>query len=372
MPWPCRLGAFLLCLMLGAAAWPAMAADSLAGRRLVVGTADMEPFAMPVDQGKYRGLSMDLWAQIALDLGITFELREMAFEDLLQAVQRGELDLAVTAITVTSSREKLFDFTHPYFHTGLAIAVPADATHTWWHTLASLATSRPVVVVSALVLGLVLMGVLVWLAERRRNREQFGRGVLGGLGEGMWWSAQTLTSVGYGDKAPITTLGRLLAFLWMLVSLVLVSLFTAVITTTLTVAHMATVVRDVQDLFTVRVGTVAATTSETFLERQRVDFRVYQAALEAMDALAKGQIDAMVFDQPVLQYLAKAHFPGRVKVLGRHFDPQDYAFALPNGSPLRKPINQALLKRIHGDSWKQVLFQYLGSEAGRRGPAPPE
>ena len=46
---------------------------------------------------------------------------------MLDAVERGEVDAAVAALTITSEREQRMDFTHPFLSTGLGIAGPLDA-----------------------------------------------------------------------------------------------------------------------------------------------------------------------------------------------------------------------------------------------------
>ena len=63
---------------------------------------------------------------------------------------------------------------------------------------------------SILILTTVLpaMGSLVWLAERRTNSEQFPAEPISVIASGMWFALVTLTTVGYGDKAPITPVGR--------------------------------------------------------------------------------------------------------------------------------------------------------------------
>ncbi|MCA1905181.1 MAG: transporter substrate-binding domain-containing protein [Desulfarculus sp.] len=336
-------------------------------RTLVVGTTLLEPFVMKNRDGVYRGLALDLWAAVAQDLGLDYKLVELDLADLLNAVKTGGVDVAVGPITVTSAREKEMDFSHPYFHTGLTLAVRNHLVQGWRETFKHLFSSRPMLVLLAVLVGLVLMGALVWLAERRANRQQFGDGMRG-VGHSLWWAAQTLSSVGYGDKTPITLPGRVLAFVWMMISLVLVSLFTAVITTALTVNHLNQVVRGIQDLVDVRVGTVAASSSETFLAKHRVDFARYPGPRDGLKALNRGDIDAFVFDAPILQYIIKHEMTDGIRVIGKTFDPQDYAFALPNQSPWRKAINTALLRAIHGEPWRDAIYLYLGDDAVPQAP----
>ena len=63
--------------------------------------------------------------------------------------------------------------------------------------------------------ALTVVGGLIWLAERKANPDEFPGGVAG-LGNGMWFAIVTMTTVGYGDRSPKTTVGRLLSAVWML------------------------------------------------------------------------------------------------------------------------------------------------------------
>ena len=47
------------------------------------------------------------------------------------------------------------------------------------------------------------------------------------FGDGLWWAVTTVTTVGYGDRFPVTTEGRLLAVLLMLAGISLVGVITA-------------------------------------------------------------------------------------------------------------------------------------------------
>ena len=50
------------------------------------------------------------------------------------------------------------------------------------------------------------------------------------LGSGLWWAAQTVTTVGYGDDVPTTVKGQLLAVLVMLFGIGFLTVVTAAIT----------------------------------------------------------------------------------------------------------------------------------------------
>ena len=50
------------------------------------------------------------------------------------------------------------------------------------------------------------------------------------IGSGLWWAAQTVTTVGYGDNVPVTFPGRLLAVLVMLLGISFLTVITAAIT----------------------------------------------------------------------------------------------------------------------------------------------
>ena len=76
--------------------------------------------------------------------------------------------------------------------------------------------------------------------------------------------------------------------------------------------------------------------------------------------MAEGKIKALVYDKPILQSLIQKDYPGELEVLPNSFDEQDYGIALREGSPLREPINQALLEIINSPAWQDTLSLYLG------------
>ena len=252
-----------------AGSWATEPPDSEAVQ--LVGLVPAPPFAMKDTEGHWTGIAVELWRYVASDLGLRFEFREVAIPDLIAGLQRGELLATVTA-TASAEREMLIDFSHPYYWSGLAIAVPVRATGSDWLEPLGDVFSGATVRISSVLLGLLLVAaVLVWLAERRTNPNHFSPQPLRGIADGLWWAAVTLTTVGYGDKAPLTRAGRLVGIVWMFVAIILIALFTAQVTSSLTVTSLTGRVRGPADLVHVKVGAIQDSPAQTILRNDTRD-----------------------------------------------------------------------------------------------------
>lgn len=350
---------FAAAAVLGALlALPGAVAAQGAERTLVVGTKQAPPFAIRHDDGTWSGISIELWRGLAADLGVTYELRELDLPGLLAGLADGSLDVGAAALTLSEEREVAFDFSHPFYSSGLGIAVAPTAS--WLGAAASLLSPDFLRALLILLAVLALAGLAVWLFERRANDEEFGGSPARGLGSAFWWSAVTMTTVGYGDKAPRTFAGRFIAIIWMFAGVFMISAFTASIASVLTTAQLRSDVAGPDDLPSVRVGTVADSTSEAYLNRRNIGARAYPTTLDALRALAGRDVDAVVYDAPILQYLAINDLPGRVRVLPARFEAQQYGFAFPSGSPLREQVNRLILERTGDAQWRASLKRYLG------------
>jgi ABC-type amino acid transport substrate-binding protein len=79
-----------------------------------------------------------------------------------------------------------------------------------------------------------------------------------------------------------------------------------------------------------------------------------------LQAVVDDRIDAFVFDEFVLKDIVKTGFRDQVYVLTDTFDHYYVCIGMPNGSPLREPINRALLKVMETDQWDSLVERYLG------------
>jgi polar amino acid transport system substrate-binding protein len=330
-------------------------------QELIIGTKEAPPFAMKAADGSWSGISIDLWRRVADELQLRYRFsEEPGVQGLIDGVADGRFNIAVAALTVTAARARVIDFTEPFYVTGLGIAVPAGGDASWLPIVRTLTSFGFAQAIGALVGLAIAVGLLVWLFERRNN-EHFGGGVTKGLTTGVWWSAVAMTQRHTGDLGPRTLPGRIVAIIWMIVSIVAIAVFTASVTSVLTIKHLQGTVHEVGDLSTVRVGAVAGTSTEDTLSRLRIGYRKFATPEEGIKALRSHSIDAFVYDKPLLAWIIRQNFSSSVELIDTTFDPQQYAFAMPNGGLLRNAINVAVLDAIHSEWWEETTFRYLGS-----------
>ena len=159
----------------------------------------------------------------------------------------------------------------------------------------------------------------------------------------------------------MTLPGRLIAIFWMVTSIIALAVFTASVTSVLTTKQIQGAVNGVGDLGSVRVGVPAGTAGAQTLERMGIESTGFSTPLEGLKAIKTEQLDAFVYDRPLLAwYIRQNQLSSSVRLLDAMFDPQSYGFALPPGSPLRKPLSIAMLSNMEGDWWAQTQFRYLG------------
>jgi polar amino acid transport system substrate-binding protein len=327
---------------------------------LIIATREVPPFAMQDEDGNWTGITIELWEIIAAEKGWSYRYEPRSIEAMFNELERGEIDGAAAALTITSEREHRADFSHPFAHVGLGIAVAAQPQPTWLSVMRGMVSLQFMQALGVLLLILFIFGLLIWLFERRRNAEQFGGSAAEGVGAGFWWSAVTMTTVGYGDKAPITFGGRLIALIWMFAAIIVISSITAAITSALTVASLETGIRGPEDLPHATVGTVRATTSEDYLTARGIRARQYDIVHDALGALAAGQVEAVVYDAPILSYAIREHHAGKLTVLPREFEQQQYGIALQLDSPLRQAMNRTMLTLIEAGELDRIRQKYLG------------
>lgn len=98
---------------------------------LTFGTnAEFPPFEFVAGTGvidQYDGIDMAIAKQIAEDNGMTAAIENMEFDSLLVALQNGQIDAAIAAMTVTEERKEAVDFSVPYYTATQVMIVKEDS-----------------------------------------------------------------------------------------------------------------------------------------------------------------------------------------------------------------------------------------------------
>jgi len=87
--------------------------------------ANFMPFEFKVN-GKLTGFDVELFEAIAEQIGLKFKWQTMDFNGIIPGLQSKSIDAAIAGITIKSEREKVVDFSFPYYNSGLTILVAAN------------------------------------------------------------------------------------------------------------------------------------------------------------------------------------------------------------------------------------------------------
>lgn len=327
---------------------------------LIVGYSSAPPFI--VEKGEeVEGINIWLWQQVAKDLNLQYRLVPMDFSEMLEALQDGTIDVCINPLTITSDRSENMEFTHSYFASNSTIVITKPST-----LQKSIQYLKRFVNVNflkgliALLVLIFLFGAIAWHFERRENHEQFRPGWKGIL-DGVWWSVVTMTTVGYGDKAPKSRGGKMIALIWMFSGLLFISGLTASVASTLTVDRMNSSVKDFNEFKDRTVGSIKKSSSTEFLKVNFFkDVKLYTNVTDGLTDLNTSKIDAFMYDEPILNYRIKQNKKfNNLQVLSIKFDLQFYAFGLPKDRiELEQVISQKILEITESHEWRVVLNEY--------------
>jgi len=355
------VAAVALVLAAPAAVTPPARAVGEPGGTITVGIKPLDPFVQK--QGDhYTGFSIELWDEIARRNSWKTEYSwHDQLSPLLDDVQTSQVDAAIAGISITRDREQVLDFSYPMFNAGLQVMAGRASGANWTDELRGFVVAGVGRYLLALIVVLLLAGNVVWLASRRREPP---RGYLAGVGLGMYKAAGVGLAGDFGVGEPERPLARFAAVVWAIVGVCFVSLFTAAVTTQLTVQSIQSGITGVQDLSGRYVVTVQGTSATRYLAEHAIAYRTVNTIEEAYPLLDNGTADAIVFDAPVLQHRVTLT-GGRAELLaGGIFAHEDYGIAFPTGSVLRKKVNTTLLDMRADGSYDRIYEHYFGAASG--------
>ncbi len=331
-------------------------------RVVSISTYDIEPFVMTED-GVKSGFTIDLLNAIAKRTGWTYDYVEgTTVKGILDDVTARRADAAAAAISITSDRAEVVDFSQPILNAGLQIVVPAGAIERSQPGLSDFlkllfSTTMAVWLLAALALT-VIPAHIIWLLERRHADSMVSRSYFPGIFQAFGWGLGMLAAA--PDDAPRHWQTRTLAVLWAFVSIIFVAYYTATLTANLTVEKFDSQIGSPTDLVGRSVCAKANTTAASYLTEIGVGFTGVSQLQECYSGLTTGRYDAVVADAPVLQYYVANDGAGVAEIASSIFHFEDYGIAFPLGSDLRKQVDDALLSIRESGDYDLIKAKWLG------------
>ncbi|SHF50111.1 amino acid ABC transporter substrate-binding protein, PAAT family [Salegentibacter echinorum] len=331
---------------------------------LVISVAGNDPFIVEdEDTDELRGISIDIWEEMAYKNN--WQYRYISYPTVnkaLKAVEKGDSDLAIGPISITSSRVKKLMFSQPYYQSSLAIGSRADGLGLWGR-IKPLFSLKLLIAVGVFLFILAIVGTLLWLAEHKASPEQFPRDPKRGIGNGMWLAIVTMSTTGYGDMAPVTLRGRIVAGIWMVITIIFATSMVAGIASTLTLTGMGdSTITKVEELANKKSATVAGSPATTFVKEHKSKPIVVDTFDEALKLLDEKKVDAVVYDRPQLLYFQQNNKEEDLYVAKAEYYKQGYGFAFPLNSEFVYQVNLELLKLAEEREIEDIVAEYLGKE----------
>ncbi len=105
----------------------ALAISASADVFIVASDIPWQPFEMITDEGEFFGFDLDLMRAIAVTAGFEIEIRNVAFDAIIEEVRTGRAHIGASGFTITEEREQAVDFSDPYFLSNQAVVIRKDS-----------------------------------------------------------------------------------------------------------------------------------------------------------------------------------------------------------------------------------------------------
>lgn len=202
-------------------------------------------------------------------------------------------------------------------------------------------------------------GMLMWHFEKRAQ-DYFNKPLRQAIFPSFWWALNLVVNGGFEERMPRSIFGRIFGVLLVISSLFIVSFFVAHITAAMTVEAINGSVSSINDLYGKRVGTIEGSTAQVFMDARELRSEGSPDLAALIEKFETNQLDAVVFDAPVLAYYVNTSGAGLAELTGSVFKGENYGIALPTNSALREEINQVLLSLREDGTYADIYREWFG------------
>ena len=325
---------------------------------LIVGYTDAPPFLIETEQGP-QGVNIWLWNKIAADLNLTYRLQKTEFSDLIEGLKDRSIDISINPLTLTPERASFMQFTSPFYTSNSAAVVLDTYQNQFLSFIKKFFAWEFLTGLALLVILVTIFGLLTWLFERKENHAEFRKGPKG-MWDGLWWSAVTMTTIGYGDKAPKSRGGKIVALIWMFTALLFISGLTASIASTILSTTNSSNYYSLDELRSKKVGSISNTGSLNYLRNRFFrNLKAYSDIDEGLEGLANKEIEVFIYDEPILTYRLNEKVDHQMVKLPIKFNSQLYGFGISQDrQDLQPQLSERILYYTNTLEWPIMLQEY--------------
>ena len=334
--------------------------STAADAQVRVGTIVAPPFVMAPQGDTRSGFCIELWERMATLSGLTFEYIDCkTLPELLEATERGDVDVAALNLTVTSERLKRLEFTHPFMNGGLQVMVAEHHKPTWGRFFRTFQQSGAVDVFLAGAAIVVVLSVVGTLLQRRLVKD-FTPHWHEGLADTFHHVMSLVMTGRTSFKGPSSATTKVVAGLWLLVGVATVAYITSTVTSIMTAHRLTGAIRSFDDLRGKQVGVETGSVAAEYCARKGLWTKGYPSEDVAVLDLVDHRIAGIVADSATLRYYDKSHPELPITEVGPLILDEQFAFALPKDSPLRGRLNVALFHLRESGFLRDLSARYFG------------
>lgn len=326
---------------------------------LRVGTTERIPYSWKQSDGTWAGPAIDLWDKVAKKAGLQYELtgftsEELTAEKLNLKIADGSFDVIATGVEINAIQNNICDFSQPFDAGGYSLV-----THTRGVTLPRtiikrVLTFEVLIWLIFMLIATVIAGSIIRLVEKKTNPSQFAH--KDSFVNGLWWAISTLSTVGYGDFVPRTRAGKLVGGIWIFISIILVSIFSATIIATLTVGQLTPYFKSIKNMKADLIGIIDRPNSRFVATKLSIFPRIYATPDDAFSALEKNEIEGFLHPTNELRALLDIRGDSALLVLPTEVIRGFVGFGLNKNldKATVNKIDSALIKVIESPEWTEA------------------
>lgn len=320
-----------------------------------------------------EGIGIDYWEEVAARLQVPYQYVCMSLSETLTALTNASIDVAVSPLTITREREKIFDFSHQYFNSGLVFASsPAESNFDFeqaFNTLSNAFASNNMMYLFMVFASLLC--ILVLLAIKNINEyvampAMKDKSKVAMVAHVVLYSILNISGIRkdvFGFSSVAMQFFSLIVLLFgITVSASLFSMLTAALTQSVSPQKDFSI--ETMDQY--HVSTLQGSTAERFLKeskKQPFSLELTDTWQGALSQVASGERDLVIGDWVQLVYLSqRPHLRNQITVHNQSFKFEPYGWGFANNHPIKDRVNQELIGLLRQPLGTNIVKHYIGSQ----------